>query len=64
MEAGKKVVFIDDEIHIRQANKQTLELADLDVVCYDCAENAMPHLSMEWPGVVICDIRLPRMSGL
>jgi two-component system, NtrC family, C4-dicarboxylate transport response regulator DctD len=64
MEAGKKVLFIDDEIHIRQANKQTLELADLDVVCYDCAENALPELSVDWPGVVICDIRLPRMDGL
>jgi two-component system, NtrC family, C4-dicarboxylate transport response regulator DctD len=64
MESDKKVVFIDDEKHIRQANKQTLELADLDVVCYDCAENALPQLSVDWPGVVICDIRLPRMDGL
>jgi two-component system, NtrC family, C4-dicarboxylate transport response regulator DctD len=64
MEAGKKVFFIDDEIHIRQANKQTLELADLDVVCYDSAEDVLPQLSVDWPGVVICDIRLPRMNGL
>jgi two-component system C4-dicarboxylate transport response regulator DctD len=64
MEAGKKVVFIDDEIHIRQANKQTLELADLDVACYESVENVLPQLSVDWPGVVICDIRLPRMNGL
>jgi two-component system, NtrC family, C4-dicarboxylate transport response regulator DctD len=64
MEAGNLVVFIDDEMHIRQANKQTLELADLDVACHECAENVLPQLSMDWPGVVICDIRLPRMSGL
>jgi two-component system C4-dicarboxylate transport response regulator DctD len=64
MEVFKKVAFIDDEIHIRQANKQTLELADLDVACFDSAENALPQLSRDWPGVVICDIRLPRMNGL
>lgn len=64
MDIRKKVIFIDDEQHIRQANKQTLELADLEVVCYGYAEDALPHLSREWPGVVICDIRLPRMDGL
>lgn len=64
MEGSKKVIFIDDEKHIRQANRQTLELADLDVNCFDCAEKALPYLSMEWPGVIICDIRLPKMDGL
>jgi two-component system C4-dicarboxylate transport response regulator DctD len=64
MEVCKKVIFIDDEIHIRQANKQTLELADLEVTCFDCAENGLAQLSIDWPGVVICDIRLPSMDGL
>jgi len=64
MEPLNQVVFIDDEKHIRQANKQTLELADLAVTCHDCAEEALPVLSPEWPGVVICDIRLPNMDGL
>jgi two-component system, NtrC family, C4-dicarboxylate transport response regulator DctD len=58
------VLFIDDEKHIRLANRQTLELADLNVTCFDCAEDALPILSTEWPGVVICDIRLPEMDGL
>ncbi len=64
MDKNKNVVFIDDEKHIRQANRQTLELADLEVKCLDCAEEALPFLSPEWPGVVICDIRLPKMDGL
>lgn len=58
------VIFVDDEKHIRQANKQTLELADLSVACEECAEDALVQLSADWPGVVICDIRLPQMSGL
>lgn len=61
---GNTVIFIDDEKHIRQANMQTLELADLEVLCFEEAESALPHLSMDWPGVVICDIRLPAMNGL
>lgn len=64
MNKGTKVVFVDDEKHIRQANRQTLELADLEVTCVDCAEDAMPFLTTDWPGVVICDIRLPKMDGL
>ncbi len=64
MKIEKRIIFIDDEPHIRQANKQTLELADLDVTCYDCAEAALPQLTQDWSGVVICDIRLPRMDGL
>jgi len=64
MEVGKNVVFIDDEKHIRQANKQTLELANLDVTCFECAEEVLPLLSIDWSGVVICDICLPHMDGL
>ncbi|MEE4242283.1 MAG: sigma-54 dependent transcriptional regulator [Desulfopila sp.] len=64
MDQNKRIVFIDDEKHIRQANKQTLELADFEVTCLDCAENALPYISMDWPGIVICDIRLPNMDGL
>jgi two-component system, NtrC family, C4-dicarboxylate transport response regulator DctD len=64
MNVGNNVIFIDDEKHIRQANMQTLELADLEVLCFEDAESAIPHLSMDWPGVVICDIRLPGMNGL
>jgi two-component system C4-dicarboxylate transport response regulator DctD len=60
----KKVLFIDDEKHIRLANKQTLELADLDVIIEDCAENGIEIITREWPGIVVCDIRLPNMDGL
>lgn len=60
----KVVIFIDDEKHIRQANRQTLELADLNVVCKERAEDAVDIISPDFSGVVVCDIRLPEMSGL
>jgi two-component system C4-dicarboxylate transport response regulator DctD len=64
MKTNNKVLFIDDEVHIRQANTQTLELADLDVTCFESAETALSHIDQECPGVIVCDIRLPGMDGL
>ncbi len=64
MAVNGKVLFIDDEKHIRQANKQTLELAELEVICEECAERGLEVLTSEWPGIIVCDIRLPNMDGL
>nr|WP_205749207.1 sigma-54 dependent transcriptional regulator [Desulfopila sp. IMCC35008] len=61
---SNKVLFIDDEKHIRQANRQTLELADLQVECLESAEEALPMIQTDWQGVIVCDIRLPGMDGL
>jgi two-component system C4-dicarboxylate transport response regulator DctD len=59
-----KVIFIDDEKHIRQANTQTLELVDITVSCFESAESALPFIDASWPGTIVCDIRLPQMDGL
>lgn len=64
MSTNEKVLFVDDEKHIRIANRQTLELAGFDVQCFSNAEQILPMLSLEWPGVVVCDIRMPGMDGL
>ena len=64
MEELSKVLFIDDERHIRQANRQTLELVDLEVICLATAEEGLKGIGSDWPGVVVCDIRLPAMDGL
>lgn len=58
------VIFIDDEKHIRIANTQTLELAGLVVQALERAELALPMLSHDWPGVVVCDIKMPGMDGM
>ncbi len=64
MGGKEKVFFIDDEKHIRMANRQTLELAGFDVQCFSGAEQVLPLLGLDWPGVVVCDIRMPGMDGL
>jgi len=61
---NQPVFFIDDEQHIRQANVQTLELAGFQVQAFDNAEEALPQLGRDWPGVVVSDIRMPGMDGM
>lgn len=64
IDMSNKVLFIDDEKHIRQANRQTLELAELQVDCLESAVDALPQIKPDWQGVIVCDIRLPEMDGL
>jgi len=64
MSTCNNILFIDDEKHIRMANRQTLELAGFEVQCFSNAGQALPLLTLDWPGVVICDIRMPAMDGL
>ncbi|WP_250658853.1 sigma-54-dependent transcriptional regulator [Alkalimarinus coralli] len=46
------------------AVQQTLELADFNVNSFESAASAIPHLSHNWPGVVVSDINMPGMNGL
>jgi len=64
MSETPSVIFIDDEQHIRQANAQTLELAGFDVRAFESAEEAIPLLGPEWPGVLVSDIRMPGIDGM
>ncbi|HKJ95579.1 MAG TPA: sigma-54 dependent transcriptional regulator [Gammaproteobacteria bacterium] len=62
-EAGQ-VLFVDDDAAIRMAARQSLELADLRVDCLANAAEALGRLDTDFPGVVVCDIKLPGMDGL
>jgi two-component system, NtrC family, C4-dicarboxylate transport response regulator DctD len=61
---GESVVFIDDDDEVRRANAQSLELAGFEVQVFAAAETAQSALSPDFPGVVVTDVRLPRVSGL
>jgi two-component system, NtrC family, C4-dicarboxylate transport response regulator DctD len=58
------VIFVDDEQHVRRAAEQTLELAGYDVQSFDRAEQALTRISRAWPGVLVTDVKMPRMDGL
>ncbi len=57
------IFFIDDEQDLRLANEQTLQLAGFEVRLFEQAEQVLPLLNRNWPGVVISDIRLPGING-
>ena len=59
-----KVIFVDDESHVRKAIGQTLELAGYSVDTYASAEDALPHIEDSFSGVVLTDHNMPGMSGL
>lgn len=59
-----RVIVIDDELSVRMAISQTLQLEDFDVIEYASANGVVEQLGIDWPGVIVSDINLPGMSGL
>lgn len=64
MSESGRIIFVDDESHVRVAIRQTLELADFDVLCCDNAADALRELSPDYRGILLCDIKMPRMDGI
>lgn len=58
------VAFIDDDPALRAANVQALMLAGLTVAGYGSALEALEVIDADFPGVVVTDIRMPRIDGL
>ncbi|QPJ61075.1 MAG: sigma-54-dependent Fis family transcriptional regulator [Candidatus Nitronauta litoralis] len=63
MESGK-IIFVDDEEHVRRSRRQTLELAKYEVTTFSNAEDALHMLDNTWPGILVSDIKMPGLSGL
>ncbi|MBI4388883.1 MAG: response regulator [Nitrospinae bacterium] len=64
MKSNGKVIFIDDEKHVRLAREQTLRLANYEVTSLASAEDALNVLTPEWNGVLVADIKMPGMDGM
>ncbi len=59
-----EIIFVEDEPHLRAATVQGLEIAGFSVTGLADAEEALTRVGQNWPGIVISDIKMPRMSGL
>jgi two-component system C4-dicarboxylate transport response regulator DctD len=59
-----QVILVDDEPHIRLAGKQALELDGQHVKAFETARQALHQLGLDWPGVIVSDIKMPEMDGL
>jgi two-component system C4-dicarboxylate transport response regulator DctD len=60
----KAVAFVDDDPDLREANRQTLELAGFEPLMFDNAEAALARVGADFAGVVVSDIRMPGIDGL
>lgn len=58
------ILLIEDDADLRAACVQALELEDLPAIPLETAEAAHDHLSRDFAGVVVSDVRLPAQSGL
>jgi len=56
------ILLVDDDRQVRNAGKQTLDLAGFQVVCCDSAEQALKLLNRDC-GALITDVRMAGMDG-
>lgn len=59
----RRVLLVDDDSDIREALGQTLELADLVPTVAGSFVEAKDHLTRDFDGVVVSDIRMPGRDG-
>ncbi len=59
-----RIIFVDDEEHIRLAARQALELAEFDVELFDDPLLIPDLINRGFDGVVITDIRMPGIDGM
>jgi len=59
-----KVAIVDDEQDMRESISQWLTLSGFDAEAHASAEDALRVLGPDFPGVVVCDIRMPGMDGM
>lgn len=60
----KTVLLVDDDKAVREALGQTLDLAGFDVTLAASFIEATDHISPDFNGVVISDVRMPGKDGL
>ena len=58
------VILIDDEPHLLESGKQSLELAGLAVECHGAADGALMNITASSPCIIVSDVRMPGHSGL
>ncbi|MCF6305637.1 MAG: sigma-54 dependent transcriptional regulator [Rhodobacteraceae bacterium] len=59
----QKILLVDDDKPVREALCQTLELAGFDVISAASFIEATDHISADFNGVVLSDVRMPGKDG-
>jgi len=59
-----RIILIDDEDEVRLSVSQTLELEGFDVTPFSDGKEALEYITPSWPGIVVTDLKMPRVNGL
>ncbi len=59
-----QVYLVDDDAEMRAATAQWLELSGYGIKSFPDAPTALNQLTSEFDGVVVSDIRMPKMDGM
>jgi DNA-binding response OmpR family regulator len=60
---GAKVLVVDDDPAIRRVLLQTLELEGYEVDQAADGEEALTHIAVSFPDLVILDVMMPKLDG-
>ncbi|MCK4835501.1 MAG: response regulator [Candidatus Aminicenantes bacterium] len=60
----KKIIFVDDEVFMRELWKRTLTEEGYEVFTASTAEECLSIAERELPDLIISDILMPQMDGL
>ena len=60
---SKTILLVDDDAAVREALAQTLELAELSCIAAGSFVVAADHISADFDGVIVSDIRMPGRDG-
>lgn len=63
-EISRRVILIDDDKDFLDAQVQALELAGFAVQAFLSGTEALRHITREFDGVIVSDVRMPNMDGL
>lgn len=61
---SEPVLVLDDEADVRDAVCQWFEIAGLSPLPIDTAEAALKHLTPDFPGILLTDVKMPGMDGV
>ena len=59
-----QVLFVDDEEDIRLSVAQSLEIKGIDVATFARGDRLLERLGPRFDGLVVSDVRMPRIDGL
>jgi len=58
-----RVMLVDDDAPFRKALADSFEIAGIDIETHGDGQSALANLTADFPGIVVTDIRMPRIDG-